>query len=160
MAAKDSQIAVRQAGIDDLDRIVLLFDAYRQFYRQPSDTDLARSFLRQRFQRNESIVFVALEPAGETDRSALGFTQLYPSFSSALARPIFVLNDLFVVPEARRRSVGSRLLRIAAEFGRQAGAARLQLSTELDNASAQALYESSGWQRDKTFCSYTLPLDK
>lgn len=155
MDTDDGQILIRQANAGDLDLIVPLFDAYRQFYKQPPDLKLAHTFLQERFRLNQSIIFLALDNTG----NALGFTQLYPSFSSGLARPIFILNDLFVIPEARRRKVGRRLLQAAAEFGMQAGAARLALSTALDNASAQALYESSGWQRDKGWCTYTLPLD-
>lgn len=156
MGADSGQVLVRQAGIDDLDLIVPLFDAYRQFYRQPSDIQLARSFLLDRFQHNQSIVFIALDPNG----SALGFTQLYPSFSSASARRIYILNDLFVTPEARRRKVGRALLQSAAEFGSRMGAVRLTLSTALDNAVAQALYEASGWRRDTVFCTYSMPLEQ
>jgi ribosomal protein S18 acetylase RimI-like enzyme len=134
--------------------LVPLFDAYRQFYRHPPDLELARSFLEERFRNKESVVFIARD----ADDSALGFTQLYPSFSSASARRIFILNDLFVTPEARRRKVGRALLNAAADFGRDAGAARLVLSTALENDKAQALYESAGWQRDKVFCTYALPL--
>jgi ribosomal protein S18 acetylase RimI-like enzyme len=154
--AGNGQISIRQATIDDLDMIVPMFDAYRRFYKQSPDLELARAFLQERFQHNQSIVFLALDWNG----SPLGFTQLYPSFSSGLAKRIFVLNDLFVVSEARRRKVGRLLLQAAAEFGRKVGAARLTLSTALDNAPAQALYESSGWQRDDVFCTYTLPLGK
>lgn len=75
-----------------------------------------------------------------------------------MARRIFILNDLFVVPEARRRKVGRKLLDAAAQFGREAGAVRLALSTALDNVSAQTLYESAGWHRDNVFCAYQLPL--
>jgi GNAT superfamily N-acetyltransferase len=145
---------IRQANVDDLDSIVPMFDAYRQFYKQPPDPELARAFLLERFQHNQSVIFLALDSAG----SPLGFTQLYPSFSSGLARRIYILNDLFVVPEARRRKVGHLLLRAAAEFGRSVGAARLTLSTAIENMSAQALYKFSGWQRDTVFCTWTLPL--
>jgi GNAT superfamily N-acetyltransferase len=145
---------VRQAGLDDLERIVPLFDAYRQFYNQPPDLDLARAFLRDRLRNHESVIFLALDPQGE----ALGFTQLYPSFSSGAARRIFILNDLYVIPEARRRKVGHALLEAVAEFGRRNGAVRLTLSTALSNSSAQALYERAGWKRDSVFCAYNLPL--
>src|SRR5271166_852532 len=99
-----NQITVRQATIFDLDILVPLFDAYRQFYRQPGDMGLARQFLRDRFEHNESIIFIA-----ESKGSAVGFTQLFPSFSSTAASRIFVLNDLFVSPEARRMGVGALL---------------------------------------------------
>jgi len=96
-------IVVRQATTADLDALVPLFDAYRVFYRKTSDPELARTFLAERLSRNQSVVFLALRGNG----AAVGFTQLYPSFSSAAAAPVFILNDLFVAPDARRNGRGS-----------------------------------------------------
>ena len=76
-----SDVAVHQATISDLELLVPLFDAYRQFYRRPGDSALARQFLWERFQHNESIIFLAVRQDG----SAVGFTQLFPSFSSVSA---------------------------------------------------------------------------
>ena len=147
-------IFVRRATLADLELIVPLFDAYRQFYERAQDLALAREFLRERLERDHSVIFLALR----SDGTAVGFTQLYPSFSSASARRIFILNDLFVDPGARRSGVGQQLLEAAAEFGRSAGAARLTLSTAHTNATAQSLYEAQGWRRDEVFRSYDLPL--
>jgi ribosomal protein S18 acetylase RimI-like enzyme len=145
-------LIVRGATTEDLDLLVPLFDAYRQFYRKMPDAALARQFLLERFERNESIIFLA----GDSTGTALGFTQLYPSFSSASAGRIFIVNDLFVVPEARRTGVARALLAAAKEFGKAAGAVRLTLSTEVTNATAQALYESEGWVKQKDFYNYQL----
>jgi ribosomal protein S18 acetylase RimI-like enzyme len=147
-------IFVRRATLADLELIVPLFDGYRQFYEQAQDLALARKFLRERLERDQSVIFLALR----ADGAAAGFTQLYPSFSSASAQRIFILNDLFVDPGSRRSGVGQRLLEAAAEFGRSAGAVRLTLSTAHANTTAQALYEAHGWQRDDIFRSYYLPL--
>jgi GNAT superfamily N-acetyltransferase len=152
--SEQHDVVIRQATIDDLESLVPLFDAYRQFYRRPSDPDLARQFLRERFQHNESVIFVAVT----NDGSGVGFTQLYPSFSSTSAARIFILNDLFVSPQARRKRVGALLLNAAAGFGREVGAVRLTLSTEVMNETAQALYESEGWKRQTEFYSYDLTL--
>src|SRR6267142_183184 len=103
-------VAVHQATIFDVDLIVPLFDAYRQFYRKPSDLGLARRFLLERFQHSESIVFLALQQDG----SAVGFTQLFPNFSSVTAARTFILNDLYVRAESRRKRVGALLLDAAA----------------------------------------------
>ena len=145
---------VRRASVADLDLVVPLFDAYRQFYGQTADLDLAREFLRERLERDQSVILLALRPNG----SAIGFTQLYPSFSSASARRIFILNDLFVDPAARRSGAGRALLQAAVDFGRAAGAVRLSLSTALTNTTAQSLYEAAGWRRDEVFCNYNLTL--
>ncbi|MGD1211375.1 MAG: GNAT family N-acetyltransferase [Candidatus Acidiferrales bacterium] len=147
-------LTIREATIDDLDELVPLFDVYRQFYRQPSDLAMARDFLSERIKRQQSIIFMAFS----SDSRGLGFTQLYPSFSSASAARIYILNDLFVTPAARGKGIGARLLRQAEEFGRAAGAVRLRLSTEISNVKAQTLYELLGWKRDTTFCEYNLGL--
>lgn len=147
-------ISVRRATVSDVDLLAPLFDAYRQFYRKASDPELARRFLSHRLRNDQSIVFLATGP----EDSAMGFTQLFPSFSSASAARILVLNDLYVRPEARRQGVGALLLAAATEFGRAAGAARLTLSTEVTNETAQALYEKAGWRRQTDFYVYNLPL--
>lgn len=144
---------IRQATVADLDRVVPLFDAYRQFYRQTSDVEGAKRFLLDRLRYNQSIIFIAFQ-AGE----AVGFAQLYPGFSSGAMAQILILNDLFVVPEARKRGIGSALLKHAAGYARQIGALRLVLSTEINNRNAQLLYEKHGWKRDTVFWVYTLSL--
>ena len=142
------------AGPDDLDALVPLFDGYRQFYGRTADRPGARAFLAERMARGDSAVLLARD-AGWT---AAGFAQLYPSFSSTRMARIYILNDLYVAPPARRRGVGSSLLQAATDWARAAGAIRLTLATALDNRAAQALYESRGWARDTAFHVYNRPL--
>jgi ribosomal protein S18 acetylase RimI-like enzyme len=146
-------IAIRQATLKDLDRVAPLFDEYRQFYRQRSDAAAARAYLHERFSHSESIIFIASRDSG-----AIGFTQLYPSFSSISLARIYVLSDLFVVSNARKQGAGRLLLEAAAEFGRAAGAHQLTLETASDNLAAQGLYEGCGWLRDTEFYVYQLTL--
>jgi len=145
-------ISARLAAFEDLDLIAPLFDGYRQFYGQASDMALARDFLGQRLSKRESTIFLALDDAGR----ALGFTQLFPSFSSVRAKRIYILNDLFVAPASRGCGAGALLLKTAAEFGRGQNAARLALSTGVENKTAQRLYEANGWKRDEVFYYYNL----
>lgn len=142
-----------RAQSEHLDEVARLFDLYRQFYEQPPDADLARGYIAARMHRDESVIFLA-EDAGR----GLGFTQLYPTFCSVAAAPIFVLYDLYVDVPARRSGVGRRLMRYAQEFARAEGAARLELETAVDNLPGQALYESLGWVRNTTFYGYSLAL--
>ncbi|MBA4115503.1 MAG: GNAT family N-acetyltransferase [Rubrobacter sp.] len=136
---------------EDAVLVAPLFDAYRTFYGQPPDADLAREFLHERLAREESVVFVALEgPVG------IGFAQLYPSFSSVSARQQWILNDLFVAPEARGRGIGATLLEKTRQLATETGAKKLVLATAADNLPAQRLYESLGWKRDETFRHYYL----
>ncbi|WP_428146183.1 N-acetyltransferase family protein [Delftia acidovorans] len=142
--------AIHTAIPEDAELIAPLFDAYRQFYEQPADADAALAFITARLERGESVILLARRPDG----SALGFCQLYPSFCSVLAAPIYVLYDLFVVPDARRRGVGRALLLAAEAHARATGHARMDLTTARNNLRAQALYESLGWVRDEVFLTY------
>lgn len=147
-------VTVRQATVDDLPALTALFDGYRQFYGRPSEPEVARSFLAERFAHHESVIFIALPQAG----AGVGFTQLYPVFSSIRAARTYILNDLYVVPGVRRKGVASLLLREAARYAQAAGAIRLSLSTAHTNRSAQRLYESLGWKLDEQYRWYSLEL--
>lgn len=146
--------SITRATLADLDALAPLFDGYRVFYGKPSDPSKANEFLHERLANGESVVFLARD----ADRGALGFTQLYPSFSSVSARRLWILNDLFVSAHARRRGVAKALLRRAREHGIETGVVRLVLQTARDNAQAQALYESLGWLREEGMYEYTLEL--
>ena len=146
--------AIHTALPEDAALIAPLFDAYRQFYEQAADADAALAFITARLERGESVILLARDAQGR----ALGFCQLYPSFCSVLAAPIYVLYDLFVAPLARRTGVGRALLLAAEAHARATGHARMDLTTARDNHQAQALYESLGWVRDGVFLTYTRTL--
>ncbi len=139
-------VVVREADIEDVDRLAPLFDGYRRFYRQSADLEGARRFLAERLAAGESRVFVA-ETA---DGWPLGFVQLFPSFSSVSMKRLWILNDLFVAPDARRSGVASALMDRARQLAVETGAKGLILETESHNAPAKRLYEDLGWVLDGT----------
>jgi ribosomal protein S18 acetylase RimI-like enzyme len=145
--------SIVRAGHKHLDILAPLFNAYRIFYEQEDDLEACRVYLWERLSNLESVVFLALE--GE---QGLGFTQLYPSFTSVRLKRLWILYDLFVIPEVRRQGTGRALMDRAKEFAQATGAARLELSTAIDNRPAQALYESLGFIRDEEFFQYALIL--
>ena len=133
----------------DIRAVAPLFDAYRVFYNAASDPEGAREFLYDRWRLRESVLFIAFE--ADVPR---GFVQLYPLFTSVEMRRIWLLNDIFVDPSARKFGIGRALMRRAEQHARETGSAGLTLSTALDNTRAQALYESEHYTRDSVFCVY------
>jgi len=146
-------ITVRQAVLSDFEALALLFDSYRQFYGRASDVSAARTFLADRFDQGESTLFIAFD-----GKTPMGFTQLYPSFSSVSLARIFILNDLFVHEQARRKGIASKLVAAAVAYADALGAVRISLSTATTNTDAQALYQAMGWKRDEQFFVYLLSL--
>lgn len=139
-------ITIRQAVLADLDAIAPLFDLYRQFYMQPSDLAGARAFLAQRVDHGESVLFIAVQ-----DGAALGFAQLYPTFSSISMAREFILYDLFVAEPGRKRGIGKALLDAAVDYGKALGAAAMSLTTAHSNDTAQALYRANGWEPEEVY---------
>ncbi len=138
-------ISTHRAGPADLEALVPLFDAYRRFYDQPSDPERAREWLRSRLRFGESTVFVAMRAA-----ALIGFTQLYPMYSSVRTSRTWILNDLYVDAGARRSGAGHALLQAATQFAREDGAMGISLEAAQDNDAARALYRAAGWNEDAT----------
>lgn len=139
-----------RATVEHVDLIAPLFDLYRQFYKYAPDLEGARRFIHERLTNGESVIFLALDDSGK----ALGFTQLYPTFSSTTLRSMWILNDLYVRSDCRKTGVASALMERARQLGKETGAVELMLETAADNFTAQRLYEKLGWQRDKEFYTY------
>ena len=139
-----------RANKTHLSELVQLFDAYRIFYKETSDLSGAERFLSDRFEYEDSVIFVAID---EED-SLVGFTQLYPVFSSVSMQRLYILNDLYVSNKVRGRGIGNSLLDKAKEFVSSVGAKGMTLETAIDNP-AQHLYERNGWKKDEAFFHYS-----
>ena len=150
---EDEKMEVLLASVAHIEELSALFDQYRIFYKQTSDLDAARRFLQARLENNDSVIFVARDHG-----HLVGFTQLYPSFSSVSINKIWILNDLFVEEISRRKGGGKLLMDKAEKYARETGAARMVLSTQITNKPAQMLYEARGYIRDEEFRHYALPL--
>jgi GNAT superfamily N-acetyltransferase len=144
-------LTIIRAQEKHLAAIVPLFDAYRVFYGESSDLVSAEKFLADRFTKNESIIFLA-----NYNDLAVGFVQLYPTFSSVTLQPSYILNDLYVAPDHRSKGIGEALLNRAKKFCLGQGYKGLALETAIDNH-AQLLYERLGWVKDTHCFHYFWP---
>ena len=137
---------VRRAKKKDIEQLSVLFDKYRIFYKQEPDMKNAKTFLRKRMKRKESVIFVA-----EERKELIGFTQLFPIFSSVSMKRTWLLNDLYVNEKARGKGAASNLLNAAKEFGAKTNSKWLLLQTAADNVTAQKVYEKNGWIKETDF---------
>lgn len=72
------KISIEKIELSQVNDVVTLFDGYRVFYGQPSNIAAAEAFLTARLKNNESVIYLARDEAN----TPVGFTQLFPSFSS------------------------------------------------------------------------------
>ena len=135
-------MTITQATTEHIEDLVSLFDQYRIFYEQESDKKSAKQFLKNRISKNESVVYIAY-----IDNIAVGFTQLYPIFSSVSMKRSFILNDLYVNNNYRKKGIGAALLNKAQELCIEKNYKGLGLQTGIENP-VQYLYERLGWKKE------------
>jgi GNAT superfamily N-acetyltransferase len=141
---------VRRAGITDLSQLSKLFDAYRVFYKKEPNLKGAESFLQERIEHNESVIFIALE-----NDLMLGFVQLYPIFSSTRMKRMWLLNDLFVDELARGKGVSVLLIDACKQYCIETDACGLLLETAKTNTIGNQLYPRAGFQLDEDHNYYS-----
>ena len=146
-------IVTRHASLDDAAAIAPLLDKYREFYGEASDLTRSTAFIQQRFYLGESIIIVAL-----VNNEIIGFTQLFPSFSSVTLERLWILNDLYVEASKRRAGVGLALLNAAKTFAETTGAKQLFIEGADDNPKARNLYTRFGFIENTAYHYYHLPL--
>ena len=145
-----TQIILREVNPGDISELAKIFDQYRVFYSKQTDVQGAVEFLTKRFEEGSSQILIAI--AGN---QIVGFTQLYPTFSSLRMSKILILNDLFVVQDYRQLGIGSMLLKVATEFAGKEGFAVLTLQTEINNTQARSVYTENGWALDTEHVYYS-----
>ena len=135
-----------------------LFNQYRIFYKQQPDIESAKKFIDARLNNNESVIFVAL---ADNNSKPVGFTQLYPNYSSVRAIKNWTLNDLYVDSDYRKQGIGEKLIQTAMEYAKNDNAKFVELSTAVDNYTAQSVYEKIGFKKqepDTAFYTYRIDL--
>jgi len=105
----------------------------------------AKKFLKQRIKQNESVIFLCLDEEG----TAIGFTQLYPYFTSLGMRRAWILNDMFVKKENRMLGAGEKLIESVRKFAGKTGSGFVMLETQKTNKNACRLYEKMGFKQDR-----------
>lgn len=146
--------SIFQATTDHIDDVTSLFNNYRIFYRQESDYNAAKEFIKERFEREDSVILLATK-----DNRPIGYTQLFPSFSSVSMKRVWILNDLFVIPEVRNQGIAKALMNAAKDYAIATKAVRIVLATEVTNTVAQKLYETMGYRKFDEFYHYILAID-
>lgn len=146
-------ISVIQATKDHIEQLTEAFEAYRVFYRKEPSEDASRDFLSERISKNESVIYIALSEKKEI----LGFTQLYPSFSSTRLKRAWILNDLFVHKHSRGQGISKALINKAKELTRSTNSCVLMLETEKDNVIGNSLYKATDFKLETNNFYYWTP---
>ena len=147
---------IRKATLQDLDQLTPLFDQYLVFYGKPSNCEKHKSYLKERLENNEAIIFLAFD--GNDKEKAIGFALIYVTFSSLALNKILILNDLFVDSTIRKTGTGKKLIEETIALAKELDTNIIRLRTAKNNITAQGLYHKMGFVRDTHLYGYDLVL--
>jgi GNAT superfamily N-acetyltransferase len=109
---------------------------------QPSEHQaICEANLQRLIEWPSAQLFLAAQDAEYT-----GFASINWGFSTSKGQPILRVQDLFVLPQHRRRGIAQALLQHLVQLGRQHRANRLQLETGTQNTPARTLYTAFGFE--------------
>ena len=149
------ELKINRANKNHIEGVSILFDLYRQFYKYQKDLKNSKNYIYKRIANNESIIFIGTE-----NEKIVAFVQLYETFDSLNLSKKLVLYDLYVLEEYRKLGLGRKLMNKSRDFAMDNNFLRIELSTSIDNYSAQKLYESLDYIRDKEYYDYNLEVLK
>jgi GNAT superfamily N-acetyltransferase len=147
-----AEVEIAPIHPEELEDLLPLIAAYQRFYEvEEIDEARNRAFFRRFLAPSEDGLLLG----ARRGRALVGYACLYWHFSSLEACESVLMNDLFVVEEARGGGVGRALIEASAEIARERGAPFVEWATEPDNLTAQRLYDSTGAEREE-WISYEL----
>jgi GNAT superfamily N-acetyltransferase len=151
----EAEVRIEQVGEESLPELLPLVRAYCDFYEvdPPDEALLALSRALIADPEREGVQLLARDREGR----ALGFATIFWSWATTSAQRIGVMNDLFVVPEARGSGAAAALIKACRAECAKHGAGKLTWQTAPDNARARKLYDRVGATQEQ-WVDYWLPV--
>lgn len=153
-----SSITLRRAERADAEVVIGLIIALAEFENlPPPDAGAQARLIEHGFGDSPQFEVMLAEVDGAP--SPVGYALLLQTYSTFLAQPTLYLEDVFVLPEYRKRGIGKALLRHCVRTAFERGFGRMEWTCLDWNTNAQALYERMGARRMKEWYLYRMTRD-
>lgn len=153
------QIVVRRARREDADALLSLVDALADYEKLDRPDEGARARLTHDGFECEPARFstlLAVEPTDAGGERPVGYAIFFETYSSFLAKPTLYMEDLFVLPDARKKGAGSALFAALAREAQERGCGRMEWVCLDWNELAIGFYEARGAQHLSDWRYYRL----
>ena len=134
---------IEPATEKDVPAILSLIKGLAQYERLSHEVVATEKSLRESLFGARRLAEVVI---GYADTQPAGFAVFFHNYSTFLGRPGIYLEDLFVLPDWRRRGLGTQLLRYIARQAVARGCGRLEWSVLDWNEPAIGFYKKLGAQ--------------
>ena len=149
-------MTIRPATVDDVDTLISLITALADFEKLPPPDAAARARLIEHGfgDRPKYEAWIA-----KWEGVPVGYSIMFETYSTFLARPTLYLEDVFVLPDYRRRGIGKALLHNCFRLADERGCGRMEWTCLDWNVRAQDVYEGLGARKMNEWLLYRLTQD-
>jgi len=134
-----SSLRLRPAEVADVPTILRFIRQLAEYERLSHECVATEAALQETLFGSRRCAEVVL---AEWEGVPAGFALFFHNYSTFLAKPGLYLEDVFVLPEHRRRGLGKALLRHLAKLGVERGCGRFEWSVLDWNEPSIAFYRS------------------
>lgn len=153
----ETSLKVRQAELQDSEAFLSLVQALADYENLPGPDEGARSrLLNDAFGDKPRFTLFLAEFEGQP----IGYAVVFETYSTFLAMPTLYLEDLFVLPDHRKRGAGMALFKTVAQEAVWRGCGRLEWMVLDWNQIAIDFYERIGANRLADWLPYRLTPDQ
>jgi len=147
------RITIRKCTESDATNLFSLIDALADYeHLERPDAAAHKRILQDAFGKKSRIeVFFA-----EVEGMAVAYSIVFETYSSFLALPTLYLEDIFVLPDYRKRKIGLTLFLAMADIARDRGCGRMEWSVLNWNHLAIDFYKNLGAEKLSDWCVFRL----
>lgn len=144
---------IRKAGRKDVPKIIELVTKLAEFEKlAPPDNAAVRRYIKHGFGKNPFFRALLVEDG----KKPVAYAFYFFTYSTFLAQPTLYLEDLFVLPEYRKKGVGQQLMRELASIAKKLDCGRMEWCVLDWNANAIRFYDKLGARHLKEWFFYRL----
>jgi ribosomal protein S18 acetylase RimI-like enzyme len=145
------QAKIRPASEDDAPAAVKLMAQLAEFGHGQVNSGVEDRF-RAMLRLPQYAIFVAEDGKGQV----VGLLSVSQRWTLWHAEPCALIEELVVDERTRRQGIGHALIEAALDWAKGQGCSEVEVSTEQDNAGAQAFYQRIGFESVALLLEYEL----
>lgn len=146
-------INIRYATIEDVDLIIFFVKELALYEKEPESAILKKEdIIKYGFDNNPLFKVLIAEYCNKP----VGFAFYFFSYSTWIGKPILYLEDLFILPEYRKKGIGKKLLKKLAKIAIENDCCRFQWQVLDWNKLAIDFYDSLEAKPLKEWITYRL----
>ncbi len=148
------ELEIKVANALFIEELLPLFVDYAKISNIYRTKESYRQFITQQLKNEKALILMAF-----IDHRPVAFLQISKAYSTLAMKQTWLLNDLFVSFEFRRKKVATQMLQHLIAIAKAEKVFSIKLTTEQSNQAAIALYQSQSFELIENHLIFSKKID-